>query len=62
MLVALDFETTGLEMWSPKHSVTSIAIAWGDVYIQSEYANTPENIDLILKHLHDTHIPSWSIM
>jgi DNA polymerase I-like protein with 3'-5' exonuclease and polymerase domains len=57
MLVALDFETTGLEMWSPKHSVTSIAIAWGDVYIQSEYANTPENIDLILKHLHDTQQP-----
>lgn len=59
MLVALDFETTGLEMWSPKHEVKSVATATLSSRggVETKYADTPESILKILTDLHQSQAP-----
>lgn len=49
MRVVLDVETTGLNYWEPDFRVISVAAAWKPKEIATEYADTPEGIERILR-------------
>lgn len=57
-MIALDFETSGLTVWSPKTEVISMATAWheGDT-IQARFSDTPALIEADLEWLSRTKQP-----
>lgn len=58
MLVALDFETTGLQMYSPTEFVKSVALAWRDGSdLKTAFFDTVQGIESCLEHLSKNQTP-----
>ena len=61
-LVALDFETTGLDFWRPDFRVTSMAIAWRneEQQLKAEFVDNTEDIKGVLDQLEGNTLLFWN--